>query len=235
MEFWEKYWSHRTDGQHRYNTEEFYRKEADEILYHLDGGDSLLDFGCGSAEMSVYYAPHYKSFVGVDFSPSMLAEARKRIEAYKFAHVHLLQADHENVWEKLYPKSFDRIISYGVVQYLTLDQLDVFLTGAAKTLNKNGKIMICMCIEPSLYFIRQTGLVDNHQGFFSASVNITKTLVARTLNKLMLSFGRPPLDQIGYMYKPSQINKLALKHDLTMEYVWSMYFEYRYHAILTKR
>ncbi len=76
---WSEYFSDKKNGGHRYSTEEFLFKEAKEKLLHLDGGISILDFGCGAGELLIYYAPNYELVVGVDFSSSMLDEARKKL------------------------------------------------------------------------------------------------------------------------------------------------------------
>lgn len=54
--YWSRYWADQTDGGHRTSAEDFLRLEADEKLFHLGEGDSLLDFGCGSADLLAYFA-----------------------------------------------------------------------------------------------------------------------------------------------------------------------------------
>ncbi|WP_341537205.1 class I SAM-dependent methyltransferase [Methanosarcina barkeri] len=90
--------------------------EAKEKLFHLDGGKTLLDFGCGAGELLVYYAPEYEQLVGVDFSESMLDEASKKIKERKYDNISLIQADDKTVWDKL-ECSFDRITAAGVIQF----------------------------------------------------------------------------------------------------------------------
>ena len=53
---WQAYWATRSDGGHRSQAEAFLRKEAAEKLFHLGRGEALLDLGCGSADLLVYYA-----------------------------------------------------------------------------------------------------------------------------------------------------------------------------------
>ena len=72
--------------------------EAREKLFHLDGGRTLLDFGCGAAELLTYYAPEYEQLVGVDFSESMLKEANKRIEKNNYKNIDLILADHDGLF-----------------------------------------------------------------------------------------------------------------------------------------
>src|SRR5512139_968270 len=123
---WEDFFKDKTHGGHRYSSEEFLAMEAREKLFHLDGGKTLLDFGCGSAELLAYYSPEYEQLVGVDFSPSMLGEASKRISEKKCNNIDLILANHETLWDNL-GFTFDRITAAGVIQYLSLQETDAFI------------------------------------------------------------------------------------------------------------
>jgi cyclopropane fatty-acyl-phospholipid synthase-like methyltransferase len=90
---WEEYFSDKKREGHRYSTEEFLVKEAREKLFHLDGGKTLLDFGCGAGELLIYYLPNYETVIGADFSSSMLAEAEKKIGSKGYTNVDLILAD----------------------------------------------------------------------------------------------------------------------------------------------
>ncbi|WP_410507342.1 hypothetical protein RSJ42_11000 [Methanosarcina hadiensis] len=43
-----------------------------------------------------------------------------------------------------------------------------------------------------------------------------------------------PCDLTGYSHSPHLIKEIALRNGFQMEYVSSMYYEYRYHAIFSK-
>src|SRR3989339_1877079 len=153
-----EYWEEHKNGGHREQNEEFLKKEANEKLYHLGAGDSLLDFGCGSADLLAYYALAYKDLVGVDLSKSMLENAEKRIKSFGVSNkVTLINADDTNVWQKV-PQRFDRITSGQVIQYFTLDQIDDFIRNASLTINENGKIILFDIIDPEIYFLKELGL-----------------------------------------------------------------------------
>jgi cyclopropane fatty-acyl-phospholipid synthase-like methyltransferase len=137
---WAEYFSNKKDGGHRYSTEEFLSKEAKEKLLHLDGGNSILDFGCGAGELLIYFAPNYEKVVGVDFSSSMLDEAKRKVAEKGYENVRLIKADDKTVWDEV-NTSFDRITATEVIQYLTFEQIDIFIENAYKHLNKNGKII----------------------------------------------------------------------------------------------
>lgn len=99
--FWAEYFSTKKTGGHKYSTEEFLSKEASEMLFHLGGGKTLLDFGCAAGELLIYNVPNYERVVGVDFSSSMLHEAEKRINQQNYKNVDLILADDKTVWSKL--------------------------------------------------------------------------------------------------------------------------------------
>ncbi|AKB19081.1 MULTISPECIES: class I SAM-dependent methyltransferase [unclassified Methanosarcina] len=224
---WEEFFAGKRSGGHRSSAEEFISREAREKLYHLNGGKTLLDFGCGAGELLVYYAPEYERLVGADFSESMLDEANKRIRERKYEHVDLILADDKTVWEKL-DTSFDRITAAGVIQYLTDEEVDNFISNASEHLNKGGKIVLFDLLDPRLYPLWKIG-------FFSRNFGCWKILYKigfEALNIISASLKNRPKDILGYTHKPDTIENIASKHEFKMEYVQSMYYEYKYHAII---
>lgn len=225
---WEEFFANRRNGGHRSSAEEFLSKEAREKLYHLDGGKTLLDFGCGAGELLVYYALEYERLVGADFSASMLDEANKRIMERKCENVTLILADDKTVWDKL-DFSFDRITAAGVIQYLTYEEVDTFIANASKYLNKGGKIVLFDLLDPRLYLLWKIG-------FFSRDARSWKILrkIGFEIRELILaSLNNRPRDILGYSHDPRKIEEIANKHGFDMEFVQSMYYEYKYHAILS--
>jgi cyclopropane fatty-acyl-phospholipid synthase-like methyltransferase len=164
---WEEYFSDKKTGGHRFSTEEFLAKEANEKLFHLNGGKTLLDFGCGAGELLVYYIPEYEKVVGADFSRSMLSEAERKILERKYGDVDLILADDRTVWNELNQK-FDRITATEVVQYFTPEQLEDFIINASEYLNKDGKIVFFDIIDPKLYCLWKIGWFS--QNFISWNI-----------------------------------------------------------------
>jgi cyclopropane-fatty-acyl-phospholipid synthase len=225
---WEEFFANRKDGGHRSSAEEFLSKEAREKLFHLDGGETLLDFGCGAGELLIYYAQEYERLVGVDFSASMLEEANKKIVERKHENITLILADDKTVWEKL-NSSFDRITTAGVTQYLTYEEVDNFIHNASRYLNKGGKIVFFDILDPRLYPLWKIGLFSRNTGCWKMLHKMgfeARTIISATMNNR-------PKDILGYAHKPYIMEKIANKHGFTMEYVQSMYYEYKYHAIIS--
>ena len=51
---------------------------------------TLLDVGCGSCQVTTYLAPEFEQVYALDFSESMLAAARQRVESSGVTNIKLL-------------------------------------------------------------------------------------------------------------------------------------------------
>jgi len=229
--YWRKDWALRFAGGHRSTNDAFLEREAEEKILHMGGGGSLLDFGCGAAELLAFYASRFDELVGVDFSATMLVQARQRLERQSAENVRLLEADDESVWRLLEGQTFDVITATEVVQYLDRAQLDSFIGNAARHLNEGGRIALFDILHPLLYRLAYLGAFSSHRTPWHALGASVLTIAKRLGRRLR---GWPP-DVVGFSYDPSYLARTADHFELTTQVVWSMFYEYRYHAILTKR
>ncbi len=231
--YWASYWSTRSDGGHRQSNEEFLRRDAEDKLMLLEGGQSILDFGCGAAEVLRYLAPSYALAVGVDFSPTMLAAARRRLDAEGLARVGLIQADDTTVWSVL-PHAFSRIAVGQVVQYLNDDALGIFLDHARAWVEPGGRVGLFDVIDPRLGYVFALGLLgDDGRQPHLGPVLLLRALRHWLRTRYRLLQGLPP-DEMGIAHHPTRVCELAQKAGFDCDIVWSRYYEYRFHAILRR-
>lgn len=83
-----------TDEQFNRSGQEAYKK-----LIANDGliwtRDTMLDYGCGVGRLTEHMAKNFKDVIGVDISPIMIAEAKKRLKGFK--NVRLIETDGINI------------------------------------------------------------------------------------------------------------------------------------------
>lgn len=232
--YWKNYWKEQTCGLHRSQEEAFLAKEADEKLFHLKGGDSLLDFGCGSADLLAYYSQIYKRSVGVDSSELMLEKAKERLLNFKTDHqVSLINSDDVHVWDQIEERfregcKFDRITAGQVIQYLDQKQVDDFIGNAQRYLSADGFICLFDVVDTRLFELWDAKFFNNKAFNFNVLLRIVLGRCRRIMNK----FRKVPELRLGYTYSPSFFELLAKKYGLKLDVVHSMYYEYRYHVIL---
>jgi putative AdoMet-dependent methyltransferase len=79
-------------------------------------GQSVLDIGCGTGNLSLLFALAGCTVTGVDFSPAMLELARRRVPG-----AHLLELDLRGSWETIAGQQFDLIASAYVFHEFDLE------------------------------------------------------------------------------------------------------------------
>ncbi len=94
------------------NNRYYYRELADLVRFHLEPGRDILDAGCGNGYLLSRL--DFKSALGIDFSPGMIAEARRVSPGAEF-----LEADVEDL--PGLGKQFDYVLMVNVIG----DLLDV--------------------------------------------------------------------------------------------------------------
>lgn len=233
--YWKNFWAGKTDGDHRLMQEDFLKKEAAEKLFHLAGGNTLLDFGCGSADLLAYYSQAYDACVGADFSEKMLQNATERLAKFNTLHkVRLVETDDYKIWQVLgkdLPENyrFDRITAGQVMQYLTPQQIESFIENALKFMSVSGKIYLFDIVDSRTYGLWAAGLFKNKSLNVKVVIQLIKLRVRAIINK----FKKLPPYSIGNIYPPAFFEKLAHQFKLQITVVHSMYYEYRYHVILS--
>jgi|SoiMethySBSTD1v2_1073268.scaffolds.fasta_scaffold04139_10 ubiquinone/menaquinone biosynthesis C-methylase UbiE len=223
-----KYWRGKTDGMHRHSEEEWFQKYAAELLAMLPLRGTLLDVGCGSCQVTTYLAQVFEHVYAFDFSETMLSAGQERIKNLGLTNIDLLSGRAQE-----FPKTAGRsdvILSYGVIQYLTLADLVQHLRECHRLLTDDG--IVCAALIPNVamresYY--RSRLVPAEAQFASR----LRRWLRLTRRRLKGYLDKDPLwDGIGNWFRQSDIQQAARDVGFEAEFRNSWFYEYRFHALL---
>lgn len=226
--FSQKYWIGKTDGGHRYSTEEWFRKYASELLAMLPSRGILLDVGCGACQLTTYLAPEFAHVYAIDFSETMLATARQRIESQGVVNMQLFLGTAQS-----FPAAIDSvnvILSYQLLQYLTLADFSQHLNECRRVLRNDG--VVCAAMIPdsalkTLYYRRRLIPADTTvSGRLSRAIKILRRRLIAYFQKDLL------WDAVGNWFSRTDIERVANETGFDVEFRNSWFYEYRFHALL---
>jgi cyclopropane-fatty-acyl-phospholipid synthase len=227
---WEKYWSRQSEDRRADPTPDGVAREGREKLLHLGSGDRLLDVGCGTGKLTSHYIANFRECIGVERSPTMLAEARTNL---RDTNVALLQGSAENVWE-IVDGDFDAITMGGVAQYLVSHEIAAFIMRASRRLKPGGRIAIFDIIHSRKGVLRMMGL-GRHKDVPSGFEIVMRcgVVFARWAAWPLMAKGRT-FHPDGHMYAPEFFAGIAKENGMKIDVPMSMYYDYRFHAVMKR-
>lgn len=89
------------------------------MIKYLNKSLTILDLGCGTGLIGAWFTDYSRHMVGVDISPKMLAQAKKKVLYDELVERDILEfiADKEKIPEK-YGEKFDLVIAADVLNYI---------------------------------------------------------------------------------------------------------------------
>jgi len=233
---YKEYWGGQETPGHPIMSTDAFDKYAKEILYYLQDGNMIVDAGCGSAEMLVLIAHHFKKAIGIDYSEKMLQIAKKNARQNSVSNIEFIQDDILNIGQHLKGKA-DYIYSNAVVQYLNEGQLNEFMAKSRKLLQPHGKLLLMNIPDKKYFFLYCVNFFRTEvpMGFLSVILNYLRFKFWLLRKKLVNpGFNYSFEGSIGYWYSYSDLRRLAAKNDFRIDFTHSIYppHGYRFHAIL---
>ncbi len=118
-------------------------------------GKTVIDLGCGLGELTKFLSSRFKKVVGVDFSPKMVENAKKKNSKIKNAEFFV--ADLNNL--KKYNKQFDVAIAVNSIIADKTKSVDHILREIFNLLKPGGRLFVVL---PSMevYLFESTLLID---------------------------------------------------------------------------
>ena len=217
---WREYWSAQTTPRHRRDDAEFFSRYASElnvIIRQSCTPRSVLDLGCGNG--AFYNLLHFDEpgvdFVGVDFSPSMLADFRRQ-----HPQATLVAADAATFFSQ---RTFDLIFSSGLVQYFSKAALEEHFALCREMMNDSSVLL-----HTGIPWARQKWLY--RAGWGPGSQPYPRNRLKRYLRPLYSAWK----EQIGHWHRPQQLAAVAARLGMSCQIFGSTNYIYRFHALLRK-
>lgn len=111
------------------------RSDADFLAGLVDPGDAVLDVGCGIGRVERYLAPRCRELHGIDVSPRMIEQARRRLAGLDNVRLHVGSG---RDLAPLGDGSFDAVFSFYVLQHVEREDAFGYLREIARVLRPGG-------------------------------------------------------------------------------------------------
>jgi 2-polyprenyl-3-methyl-5-hydroxy-6-metoxy-1,4-benzoquinol methylase len=178
------------------------RLEEKIVCDYVRPGMRVLEIGCGSGTLTALMARQGASVTGIDTSPMMLAEARKKVIAEGLEEsVALRHMEAVLIGDRFPPASFDLIVSTLVFSELPADEQRYVLEACAGLLAPGGQLLIADEVIPTrllaklLFYLIRWPLVT-----LTWLLTRTSTTALRDLDSLLARSGfrsRPAGSYLG--------------------------------------
>jgi len=188
----------------------------------------LLDVGCGSCQVTTYLAPEFEQVYAVDFSESMLAAARQRVESSGVTNVKLLPGTAQN-----FPSTITRadvILTNAVIQYLSHADFSRHLQECRRILSREGVVCVALIPDMARKKIYYYGRFNPHNFRRLRMLRSWIYLTRRRTKGYLLNDLR--WDGIGNWFYQADIEKAAIEAGFQADFRNSWFYEYRFHALL---
>jgi SAM-dependent methyltransferase len=215
-DFWQEFWKAKSDPLHSSNTEDYYDRMAAELglLFKLNKKTYVYEMACGSGTFYRKLGFERTHYQGVDYSPAM-------IEAFQKAEpkIDVRVAD----VRKFAPSTkVDLIYSNGMLQYLTLVEVENLIKHSAAQLNDGGSIVHAAVPWTAIRWQFFSGaFADRPQNIFRAAA-----VYVAELTRLKPS--------LGTWFSLQALRQIGDKNGLKVTFYGSHYYPYRFHVKMTK-
>jgi ubiquinone/menaquinone biosynthesis C-methylase UbiE len=224
------YWEDKTDAGHRHSGNQWFELYGKELLAMIPSGGTLLDVGCGACELTTHLAGAFDNVVAIDFSDSMLAVARNRVDSEKLSQITVMKGEATRF--PIAANAVDVILAYSVVQYCNVAELQAHLSECARVLKPGGRICWGLVPNARLRRLWYAGALSNPR---PSLVQMFRRSL-RMQHRWWSAIRKSDLlwDGIGNWFVQDELRKLCDRAGFTVEFRNCWYYEYRFHALLRR-
>lgn len=229
-----RFWESQHSSRHARDDDTFFEQKAQEhagIMRADDRERPVADFACGAGELLSHFIKFVKVEEASDYSESMLDKARQRLAGGTVELIHvdgLTHAQRANspVWTTC----------GGINQYLDPTQLRQWMGTFAANAETTGMYLFD-CVDPYRYrSLRDQSrfrdpLPTSPRYRLRARAWRVKNYCQNVRRQGWANLGRASM---GFGYSPSFIRAVCHDLGLDVEFSSSRFYEYRFHAIISK-
>jgi len=214
---WRSFWKVQSMPLHYGDTDEWYRRFAEEINGILDScgyaGGAVMESGCGNGALFGYLNINKSDYLGVDFSENML-----KIFRSKFPNVSLICADSSSFYVK---RKFELIFSNGVVQYFDKSMLRRYVHNSHRMLYDGGILLAANIPMKRLRGSYRSGELIQEP---------STSKISLFLKELLYRFKK---EDLGFWYNPKDFFDFA-RIGFKITLFGSLYHPYRFSIAMKK-
>jgi 2-polyprenyl-3-methyl-5-hydroxy-6-metoxy-1,4-benzoquinol methylase len=207
---------------------------------YVRAGTRVLEIGCGTGTLTTSMARQGASVTAIDSSPTMLAEAQKKVTAGNLEEcVTLKHLDAALIGERFPPACFDLIVSTLVFSELPPDEQRYVLEACVKLLAPGGRLLVADEVIPSrplsrmLFYLVRWPLV-----LVTWILTRTSTASLRDFDSLLVQTGfrsRVAASYLGgslVLYEILPVHAAQLETELPPSVVGYLYHRITLHTLL---
>jgi ubiquinone/menaquinone biosynthesis C-methylase UbiE len=233
-----KFWSNKSNPLQSHNSNEWFDNYYKEIFFHIQGYQSVVDVGCGSGEMSIRLSKDFDRIIGFDLSESMVLEMKKKLKDNGISNVEVYIENALNIDKVVKDNKVDVVFNNTVMQYLTIQQVETFVSRSKELLTDNGIIMLMNVLNYNFEILYYILLFHEDDKKISAFELIKKLLSFqyRIWKKKLKNKNYEYEAVMGFWHAKEDYTQIANRLDLKVEFYNSIYppFGYRFHAKFSK-
>lgn len=215
---WQKFWSEQDSSLHGNNASDQLALYGSELRLLFDSRDisnmAIVELGCGDGALfdSLGFEAAI-SYLGIDFSASLL-----RVFKQRFENAALIQADILTLPHKFCAPA-DLIFANGVAQYVSPKQMPTLLEFCKSISSSRATIVLASIPWEALRATYHSGI------FFGQN----RTWLHRTAANLI---GRV-YGKMGHWYSPADLVTIGQRCNLHVRIFGSICYPYRFHGVFT--
>jgi cyclopropane fatty-acyl-phospholipid synthase-like methyltransferase len=223
IQYFHKFWNTQTDG--RISPYRDYHHEMNELLFFLekDKKYNCLELGCGNGELYGLTKHLYENYTGVDFSESNIEIFKKKYPTANIISKDVLEISNDS--------TYNLIHSNGLLQYLTLKQIEELIINSLDQCEDNGFILHRGIPDKRMQFLYLTGYLKPGEEVIRLQKILNPVLYKFYAFSSRIFQGG---DRFGFWYKTDDIIRVCKKLKVNYTIFGSIIYRYRFTLLIKK-